>query len=1260
MKKVLVSVGFIFSMASAFGQYPIQQGIGSGSTKITTPNYGAFSGGLIPYTFVDTTSANTALTFLKTYNGALIYSSSDSALYFRSSGATRWTQLLPSGGINGAKSWFLNGNTIGGRSSQPVLGTIDGYDLPFVTNNIQRATISQNGIQRTALSNYKYLMIDTINGSSHYLAYGDASGGGWSLTGNSGTSAGTNFIGTTDAQDLVVKTNGQSRLIVPSVGIASSTSSTDSVLVTKTDGYTLGKIAKTSLYPTWQQTLTAGSTLTGFNTINGGGYDFQWDNIDNYYINSAGSFGSTVTTGGKSSTIGNSGSVLTLTAQSSLGSSLINIYHDTIQINPLLGRLYIDTLNAQSNASDSMMVWAAAGANRGKVGYRAIPSAGSTPVGNYGNVQINRNSLLATPASDSLNFASGVLVTKGNAQINTLSIGLGGGNQSTNTALGYQNLGANTTGVNNTSAGYQALVNNTTGNQNTAFGQGSLYTDTTGFNNTSIGAMAMYNNGTGAANNAVGVQSLYFNTTGNYNVGEGASSLYKNTTGVSNTGIGFSSIYNNTTGYNNVGVGSATLYSEKVGHNNTALGTNALYNDTSGVNNIALGSEAGYYNTAGTGQLFINSLNRTDYTGDTTNSIIYGLQNNTNTLQRLKLNSQVYIPKDAVPITTGKKWKLMIDTATNQIVRDSTSSGGGSTNTGVGSGFQVAINGTNNIKSLTAGYGLIADSATSNQVNYKVDSATINTAMRSYVSGSYLPLVGAAYTTTTGDGLALTSSTVTTGNLMKLTNTGTVATSNTKNVLAIVSSGANATSSQTVTGQTISVTNTGTTNTNVGLNVIASGASTNYAALFTGLVGMGTATPNGALHVKGTGATSATNALEVTNSANTLLFEVENDGTTLVGRNGITYVYNDIASNNANFRLVSSSGKAIFGGLAPDSVLTVTGAAHISTNAKIDNNATIGGTLAVTGATTIRNTTTLKSFSVGGTTEKMYIDSLGGVTSVTDSITGNAIANSSPIHGNGTWFTGGSTTTTKPYLLIEPTGTTSANWPTGGTGLGVNAPSGFTGNIINAQLNGSDRFRIGSNGDLYAGNNTMTSASILSSSGYFGVTSKSYIRSTTDGYWTMYNNATTDFTALQLGGTTSSFPAIVHNGTGIDIKLADNSAYTNLAALNLTANGTLAVTGATTMTSFAAAITSSAVDIAVTASHHTILLTATGKTATLPTAIGITGRIYTIKLTASGTGTIATTSSQTIDGSTTFSLGTIYKYCTVQSDGANWNVIGNN
>lgn len=65
---------------------------------------------------------------------------------------------------------------------------------------------------------------------------------------------------------------------------------------------------------------------------------------------------------------------------------------------------------------------------------------------------------------------------------------------------------------------------------------------------------------------------------------------------------------------------------------------------------------------------------------------------------------------------------------------------------------------------------------------------------------------------------------------------------------------------------------------------------------------------------------------------------------------------------------------------------------------------------------------------------------------------------------------------------------------------------------------------------------------------------------------------------------------------------------------------------------------------------------------TLLTAVGNTGRIFTIKKTdASGNAvTVATTSSQTIDGSTTYVLSTQYKYVTVQSNGANWIIIGNN
>lgn len=61
-------------------------------------------------------------------------------------------------------------------------------------------------------------------------------------------------------------------------------------------------------------------------------------------------------------------------------------------------------------------------------------------------------------------------------------------------------------------------------------------------------------------------------------------------------------------------------------------------------------------------------------------------------------------------------------------------------------------------------------------------------------------------------------------------------------------------------------------------------------------------------------------------------------------------------------------------------------------------------------------------------------------------------------HFNGTWISGGTGTTTKPHLLIEPAGATSAVWTTGGTGLGVNSASGFTGRLLELMTNGSSRF----------------------------------------------------------------------------------------------------------------------------------------------------------------------------------------------------------
>jgi hypothetical protein len=89
-----------------------------------------------------------------------------------------------------------------------------------------------------------------------------------------------------------------------------------------------------------------------------------------------------------------------------------------------------------------------------------------------------------------------------------------------------------------------------------------------------------------------------------------------------------------------------------------------------------------------------------------------------------------------------------------------------------------------------------------------------------------------------------------------------------------------------------------------------------------------------------------------------------------------------------------------------------------------------------------------------------FISSLNGALSAT------GIAGV-PIAVTGTWIaTGGTATTTKPQVLIEPTGATSTAWSTSGTGLGVNAASGFAGNLLDLQVNGTRRVLALANGSL--------------------------------------------------------------------------------------------------------------------------------------------------------------------------------------------------
>ena len=87
-----------------------------------------------------------------------------------------------------------------------------------------------------------------------------------------------------------------------------------------------------------------------------------------------------------------------------------------------------------------------------------------------------------------------------------------------------------------------------------------------------------------------------------------------------------------------------------------------------------------------------------------------------------------------------------------------------------------------------------------------------------------------------------------------------------------------------------------------------------------------------------------------------------------------------------------------------------------------------------------------------------FISSLNGALSAT------GIAGV-PVALTGTWIAaGGTATTTKPQFLIEPSGATSTAWSTSGTGLGVNAASGFAGNLLDLQVNGTSQLSVTSGG----------------------------------------------------------------------------------------------------------------------------------------------------------------------------------------------------
>jgi hypothetical protein len=198
----------------------------------------------------------------------------------------------------------------------------------------------------------------------------------------------------------------------------------------------------------------------------------------------------------------------------------------------------------------------------------SIVTAGVIDDTSTNTVKTWSSSKISTELGTKLSLTGGAVTA--DTSFNSVNVGRGAGNVSTNTSVGNQALSANTTGANNAALGRQALRKVTTGGSNTAVGAESLVENLTGASNTAVGYGALYSS-TASGNTGVGQQAGVAITTGADNTAVGNNALYNNITGDHNTALGSHALVN-ATGSKNIGIGRFSASQITSGNNNVVIG----------------------------------------------------------------------------------------------------------------------------------------------------------------------------------------------------------------------------------------------------------------------------------------------------------------------------------------------------------------------------------------------------------------------------------------------------------------------------------------------------------------------------------------------------------------------------------------------------------------------------------------------------------------------------------------------------------------
>jgi len=471
-------------------------------------------------------------------------------------------------------------------------------------------------------------------------------GGGWSLTGDAGTDDAVNFLGTTDAKPLVIRTDGTPRVRITNKGQIETLNTGESVFIGEGAGATsdiLTPLKNVFIgYSSGNQNTTGfGNTAIGCRTLELNTTSWQNTAIGHRSMNSniSGSSNTAIgalslnanTTGGENTAIGHQALPLNTTgiANVAIGSFCMN-ENNSGNFNTAAGRFAMER-NTSGGANTAF-------------GEQAL---NENSIGNF-NTAIGRGALLHNTGSNNTGVGNGAMsactVGEDNTGVGASSMANGTTGYS-NTAVGANTLQQNTTAGENTAIGSSAMRSNLTANENTAVGAFALYSNTisegntalgfralytndgigpfSGTDNTALGYRAMESNTTGAVNTAIGSRCMSSNSTGSYNVAMGWLALDVNTSGSSNTAIGSIALTINTTGGDNTGVGRQTLYQNTTGSYNSALGSLSLNSNGTGSYNTALGYEALSLNTSGESNVGVGrNTNRWNYTGS--NNTIVG------------------------------------------------------------------------------------------------------------------------------------------------------------------------------------------------------------------------------------------------------------------------------------------------------------------------------------------------------------------------------------------------------------------------------------------------------------------------------------------------------------------------------------------------------------------------------------------------------------------------------------------------------------